>query len=62
MKKRETSNFKVNLANTDRLKNTSIITMQNMLNEDETRMKINSTNKLITLVFSNYDFISYTDC
>ena len=36
MKKREAFNFKVNLANTDRLKNTSIITMQNMLNEDET--------------------------
>ena len=37
MKSREISKFKVNFANTDRLKNSSIITMQNMLNEDDRR-------------------------
>ena len=34
MKTRENNKFKVNFANTDRLKNSSIISMQNMLNED----------------------------
>ena len=34
MKTRENNKLKVNFANTDRLKNSSIISMQNMLNED----------------------------
>ena len=34
METREDNKFKVNFANTDRLKNSSIISMQNMLNED----------------------------
>ena len=37
MKTRETPKFRVNFGNTDRLKNASIITMQNMLNEDDRR-------------------------
>ena len=34
MKTREDEKYKVQFANTDRLKNASIITMQKMLNED----------------------------
>ena len=35
MNKRTNEKYAVNFANTDRLKNGSIITMQKMLNEDE---------------------------
>ena len=35
METRETPKYKVNFANTDRMKNSSIIAMQNMLNEEE---------------------------
>ena len=35
MKKRNNNKYAVNFANTDRLKNGSIITMQNLLNKDE---------------------------
>ena len=34
MKTRENNNYKVTFANTDGLKNSSVITMQNLLNED----------------------------
>ena len=34
MKTRENNDYKVTFANTDRLKNSSVITMQNWLNED----------------------------
>ena len=36
MKKRTTEKYRVNFANTDRYKNSSIITMQKMLNQNET--------------------------
>ena len=36
MKKRTTEKYRVNFANTDRYKNSSMITMQNMLNLNET--------------------------
>ena len=34
MKTRESNKYKVKFANTDRMKNASVITMQNLLNED----------------------------
>ena len=39
MNKRTNEKYAVNFANTDRLKNGSIITMQKMLNEDEEKMQ-----------------------
>ena len=61
MKTRENNKFKVNFANTDRLKNSSIISMQNMLNEDSS-YNWDETSQHETSVFANYDYQSPIDC
>ena len=41
METRDQEKYTVQFANTNRLKNSSIVTMQNYLNEDEKRRKTN---------------------
>ena len=56
-KTRDDDKYQVEFANTDRLKQLSIITMQNILNDDAKKKTICST----LVVVANYDLLSDID-
>ena len=63
MQTRKDEKYEVLFANTNRLKNGSIITMQNMLNTNAEKTWGDYTDLIeLPLVLANYDLLSDIDC